>query len=137
MLVLASVTDQLWTLASNAVGSLGLAGIFLLMVPESACIPIPSEATMIFAGVNVSHGHYPLWAAVAVGVVANVVGSWIAYAVGYYGRIELVEKHGGKIHVKNCACADASTIGSSSSKCQMLRGRSSAGTSRKCRAASS
>ena|SRR5437588_7854686 len=100
MLVLASVTDQLWTLASNAVGSLGLAGIFLLMVPESACIPIPSEATMIFAGVNVSHGHYPLWAAVAVGVVANVVGSWIAYAVGYYGRIELVEKHGGKIHVK-------------------------------------
>jgi membrane protein DedA with SNARE-associated domain len=101
MLVLASVTDQLWTLASNAVGSLGLGGIFLLMVPESACIPIPSEATMIFAGVNVAHHHYPLWAAVAVGVVANVVGSWIAYAIGYYGRLELVERHGGKLHIKS------------------------------------
>src|SRR5947208_13180735 len=100
MLVLASVTDQLWTLASNAVGSLGLAGIFLLMVPESACIPIPSEATMIFAGVNVSHGKYSLLAAVLVGVVANVVGSWIAYAVGYYGRLELVERHGNKLHIK-------------------------------------
>src|SRR5947209_5652104 len=92
MLVLASVTDKLWTLASNAVGDLGLAGIALLMVPESACIPIPSEATMIFAGVNVSHGKYSLLAAVLVGVVANVVGSWIAYAVGYYGRLELVER---------------------------------------------
>src|SRR5881397_3501101 len=100
MLVLASVTDRLWTLASNAVGDLGLAGIALLMVPESACIPIPSEATMIFAGVNVSHHHYPLWAAVLVGVVANVVGSCIAYAVGYYGRLELVERHGNKLHIK-------------------------------------
>jgi len=100
MLVLASVTDRLWTLASNAVGDLGLAGIALLMVPESACIPIPSEATMIFAGVNVSHHHYPLWAAVLVGVLANVVGSWIAYAIGYYGRLELVERHGNKLHIK-------------------------------------
>lgn len=100
MLVLASVTDRLWTLASNAVGDLGLAGIFLLMVPESACIPIPSEATMIFAGVNVSHGKYSLVAAVLVGVVANVVGSWIAYAIGYYGRLELVERHGNKLHIK-------------------------------------
>ena len=64
------------------------------MVPESACIPIPSEATMLFAGFNVSEGKYTLLAAVAVGSVANLVGSWIAYAVGYYGRIELLEKHG-------------------------------------------
>ena len=100
MLVFAAITDKLVDFATTVVGDLGLGGVFALMVPESACIPIPSEATMIFAGVNVSHGHYPLWAAVAVGVVANVVGSWIAYAVGYYGRLELVEKHGGKIHVK-------------------------------------
>src|SRR5919198_342138 len=35
-----------------------------------------------------------------VGVLANVVGSWIAYAVGYYGRIDLLEKHGAKLHIK-------------------------------------
>jgi membrane protein DedA with SNARE-associated domain len=100
VLVLASVTDKLATFATNVVGDLGLPGIFLLMAPESACIPIPSEATMLFAGFNVHEGKYPLWAAVAVGSVANLVGSWVAYAVGYYGRIELLEKHGRVFHIK-------------------------------------
>jgi membrane protein DedA with SNARE-associated domain len=93
MLYIASITDKLVEFATNVVGDLGLAGIALLMVPESACIPIPSEATMLFAGFNVSNGRYSLLAAVLVGVAANVVGSWIAYAVGYYGRLELLERH--------------------------------------------
>src|SRR5690242_3295694 len=101
MLVLASVTDRLVDFATNVVGDLGIAGIFALMVPESACIPIPSEATMLFAGFNVSKGHYTLLAAVAAGVAANVIGSWIAYAIGYYGRIELLERHGSKLHIKS------------------------------------
>jgi membrane protein DedA with SNARE-associated domain len=92
-LVLASVTDKLAEFATNVVGDLGLPGIFLLMVPESACIPIPSEATMLFAGFNVSEGEYSLFAAVAVGAIANLVGSWIAYAVGYYGRVEVLERY--------------------------------------------
>jgi membrane protein DedA with SNARE-associated domain len=99
VLVLASVTDRLATFATNVVGDLGLPGVFLLMVAESACIPIPSEATMLFAGFNVHQGEYPLWAAVAVGSGANLVGSWIAYAVGYYGRLELLEKHGKLLHI--------------------------------------
>jgi membrane protein DedA with SNARE-associated domain len=69
-------------------------------VAESACIPIPSEATMLFAGFNVSNGEYSLLAATAVGTFANLVGSWIAYAVGYFGRVDLLEKHGRKLHVK-------------------------------------
>jgi membrane protein DedA with SNARE-associated domain len=97
---LAAITDKLVTFAVNVVGDLGLAGVFVLMLLESACIPVPSEATMLFAGFNVDTGHYSLFAAVAFGVLGNLVGSWIAYAVGYYGRIEWLEKHGGKIHVK-------------------------------------
>jgi len=100
VLVLASITDKLATFATNVVGDLGLPGVFLLMTLESACVPIPSEATMLFAGFNVHNGKYSLLAVVAVGVVANLVGSWIAYAVGYYGRIELVERHGNKLHIK-------------------------------------
>src|SRR4051794_17382337 len=94
MLYIASITDKLVEFATNVVGDLGLAGIALLMVPESACIPIPSEATMLFAGFNVSKADapYSLFAAVAVGVAANVVGSWIAYAAGYYGRVEVFER---------------------------------------------
>jgi len=84
----------------NVVGDLGLAGIFVLMVLESACIPVPSEATMLFAGFNVHNGEYSLFAATAAGVLGNLVGSWIAYAVGYYGRVDVIEKHGRKLHIK-------------------------------------
>ena len=100
LIVLASVTDRLAEFATNVVGDLGLPGIFLLMAPESAGIPIPSEATMLFAGFNVSEGRYTLLEAVAVGSIANLVGSWIAYGVGYFGRLELLEKHGRALHVK-------------------------------------
>jgi membrane protein DedA with SNARE-associated domain len=100
MMLLGSITDPIVNFAVNVVDTLGLAGVFVLMVLESACIPIPSEATMLFAGFNVSDGHYSLFAAVAVGSLANLVGSWIAYAVGYYGRVDLLEKHGKKLHIK-------------------------------------
>jgi membrane protein DedA with SNARE-associated domain len=79
---------------------MGLPGVFLLMALESACIPIPSEATMLFAGFNVSNGEYSLLAVTLVGSVANLVGSWVAYGIGYAGRVDLLEKHGRKLHVK-------------------------------------
>src|SRR5207247_4415221 len=94
LLVLASLTDLLVRFATNVVGDLGLAGVFVLMLLESACIPIPSEATMLFAGFNVHNGEYSLLAITVVGTAGNLVGSWIAYAVGYLGRVELLERHG-------------------------------------------
>jgi membrane protein DedA with SNARE-associated domain len=97
---LAAVTDKLVDFAVNVVGDLGLAGIFVLMLLESACIPVPSEATMLFAGFNVDNGHYSLFAAVAMGVLGNLAGSWIAYGVGYFGRVEWLERHGRKVHIK-------------------------------------
>jgi membrane protein DedA with SNARE-associated domain len=100
MLLLASITDPIVNVAVDVVDALGLGGVFVLMVLESACIPVPSEATMLFAGFNVSDGHYSLFAAVAVGSVANLFGSWIAYAIGYYGRVDVLEKHGRKLHIK-------------------------------------
>lgn len=99
MLVLASVTDSLVSVATHIVNDLGLAGVFVLMVLESACIPIPSEATMMLAGFNVSLGHWSLVEITVVGVAGNLVGSWISYAVGYFGRIELLERHGSKLHI--------------------------------------
>jgi membrane protein DedA with SNARE-associated domain len=98
--VVASLTDPLVEFATDVVGELGLWGIFVLMLVESACIPVPSEATMLFAGFNVSEGEYSLFAATMVGSFANLVGSWVAYAVGYYGRVDVLEKHGKKLHIK-------------------------------------
>src|SRR5260221_10092290 len=93
LFVVASVTDKVADWAIRVVGDLGLPGIFLLMTPESACIPIPSEPTMLFAGFSVHNGKYSVVAAVLVATLANLVGSWIAYAVGYYGRVEAFERH--------------------------------------------
>ena len=100
MVVLASLTDPIVEVAVDVVDALGLPGVFVLMLLESACIPVPSEATMLFAGFNVSRGEYSLFAATAVGSVANLVGSWLAYWLGYLGRVDLLEKHGKKLHVK-------------------------------------
>ena len=108
MLVLASLTDPIVEVAVDVVADLGLWGIFVLMLLESACIPVPSEATMLFAGFNVSEGEYSLFAITLVGSVANLVGSWLAYAVGYYGRVEVLERHGRKLHIspRHLAWAD-------------------------------
>src|ERR671933_2518285 len=70
--LLASVTDSLVTFATNVVSDLGIAGVFVLMTLESACIPIPSEATMLFAGFSVSNGDHTLWAITLAGVAGNL-----------------------------------------------------------------
>jgi len=100
MLLIASITDPIVEVAVDVVDALGLAGVFILMVLESACIPVPSEATMLFAGFNVARDHYSLFAAVATGSLANLVGSWLAYWLGRAGRVDLLEKHGRKLHIK-------------------------------------
>jgi membrane protein DedA with SNARE-associated domain len=96
-LLLASVTDKvvepIIEVATDFIGSAGELGVFLLMVLESACIPVPSEAIMLFAGFSVSEGEMTLVGIVIAGVLGNLVGSWIAYAVGYFGRIDLLEKN--------------------------------------------
>jgi len=99
LLPLASITESLADFATKVVHDAGLPGIFGLMTAESACIPIPSEATMLFAGFNVALGEYSLFAITLVGVLANLLGSWIAYGVGYFGRVDLLERHGRKLHI--------------------------------------
>jgi len=93
ILLTGAVTDKLVDFATNLIGDAGYAGVFALMTLESALIPIPSEATMLFAGFKVDDGTLTLFGIVAAGVAGNVVGSWIAYAIGYYGRLELLERH--------------------------------------------
>jgi membrane protein DedA with SNARE-associated domain len=88
-----AVLDPLVNAATDVIDALGLAGVFGLMLLESACIPVPSEAIMLFAGFNVHEGDMTLFGIVAAGVLGNVVGSWAAYAAGYYGRIELLDRN--------------------------------------------
>ena len=70
------------------IATYGYAAIFVLMLLESACIPIPSELTMAFGGAlaagAVAGAHLNLVLVIVMGVLGNVVGSYIAWAVGLY-----------------------------------------------------
>ncbi len=87
------ILDPLVRAATDFIDATGLAGVFVLMTLESACIPVPSEAIMLFAGFNVSKGEMTLFGIVAAGSLGNLVGSLIAYAAGYYGRLELLDRN--------------------------------------------
>jgi membrane protein DedA with SNARE-associated domain len=100
------IVDPIVELATDVIDALGLPGVFVLMALESACIPVPSEAIMLFAGFNVSEGDMTLFGIVSAGVLGNIVGSWVAYAAGYYGRVELLEKNR-LIHVRPTQLARA------------------------------
>ena len=72
----------------------GYGGIVILMAIESACIPLPSELIMPFAGYLVFAGTMKLlWVATA-GAIGCNVGSLVAYEIGCYGGRPLVERYG-------------------------------------------
>ncbi len=72
----------------------GYLGVALLMAIESACIPLPSEIIMPFAGYLAYKGEFNLFWAATAGALGCNLGSVIAYEIGYYGGRPLVEKYG-------------------------------------------
>jgi membrane protein DedA with SNARE-associated domain len=90
---IAALLDPLVNLCTDFIGTVGYAGVFVLTLLGSACIPIPSEATMLFAGFKVSDGDLTLIGVIVAGVTGELIGCMIAYAAGYYGRIDLLERN--------------------------------------------
>ncbi len=106
ILVLASVTESIVNGTWHFVRDAGLPAIFVLMALGSACIPIPSEVVMLFAGFAVAdpgssgaHHHLTMTGIILAGLLGTLVGSWIAYGVGRGGRLELFERHGHLVHM--------------------------------------
>ena len=81
-------------LITGSLADYGYVAVFVLMVLESACIPIPSEVTMVFGGFLVSRGRLDFFWVAMLGTIANVVGSWLAYWVGLVGGRPLIERWG-------------------------------------------
>ena len=67
---------------TGVIEHVGALGVFLLMVPESACVPVPSELTLLFSGFAVHQGWMSLPLAVIGATAGNLVGSMLAYALG-------------------------------------------------------
>jgi membrane protein DedA with SNARE-associated domain len=79
---------------TNLIGTFGYPGIILLMTLESACMPVPSEIVMPFAGFAVQQGRLEFFAVGMAGAIGCLIGSVLSYVVGYYGGRPLLEKYG-------------------------------------------
>jgi membrane protein DedA with SNARE-associated domain len=84
---------------TRLIGDHGFPAVLGLMTLESACIPVPSEVIQLFAGYLVSVHRMSLFAAVSAGVLGNVLGSWIAWSVGYWGGRPFIARYGRFVHV--------------------------------------
>lgn len=92
--MIAKIIETLAGFIVLTISTLGYGGVLLLMAIESACIPLPSEIIMPFAGSLVSRGEMNLWAVGVAGASGCVLGSLVAYWVGAYGGRPLIEKYG-------------------------------------------
>ncbi len=92
------IIEQLTHFIINFVQSYGYLAVFVLMTLDSICIPIPSEITMPFAGYLAFTGHGSLIIYILVGTAASLIGSYAAYAIGYYLEetiiLSLIDKYG-------------------------------------------
>ena len=79
----------------------GYAAIFLLMLAESACIPFPSEVTMLVGGWYAADGRLDFFLVGVAGVLGNLIGSWIAYAVGRATGRDLLDRYGKYVLIRS------------------------------------
>lgn len=92
--MLHQLLELLTSIATGLINTLGHWGVFIGMIIESACIPLPSEVIMLFGGFLAAQGTLSFWGVVWAGVLGNVAGSVITYWVGANGGRSLVQKYG-------------------------------------------
>lgn len=89
-----AIIEPIGAWVMNVISTLGYAGVVVCMAIESACIPLPSEIIMPFAGSLVATGRFDLWLVSLAGAFGCLVGSVVAYAAGYYGGRPFIERWG-------------------------------------------
>lgn len=93
--------DALIGWMENFITHYGYIAIFLLMLAESACIPFPSEVTMLVGGFYAADGRLDFFLVGAAGVLGNLVGSWLAYALGRATGRELLDRYGKYVLIRS------------------------------------
>jgi membrane protein DedA with SNARE-associated domain len=88
------ILTVLFVFIKSLIAATGYGGVAMLMAIESACIPLPSELIMPFAGYLVYTGTFNLWWAATAGAIGCNIGSLVAYEIGRYGGRPLVERYG-------------------------------------------
>jgi len=97
--MIAGIIEILAVWITSVISAMGYGGVMLLMAIESACIPLPSEIIMPFAGYLVYTGRFSLLWVATWGAIGCNVGSAVAYEIGYYGGRPLALRYGHYIFV--------------------------------------
>lgn len=92
--MISAIIETLAGFVIELISTFGYFGIFLTMAIESACIPLPSEVIMPFAGYLVYEGELNFWLVSLTGALGNLAGSLVAYWVGLKGGRPFLEKYG-------------------------------------------
>ncbi len=92
--MVAKIIGALAVFTTGVISAMGYGGVVLLMAIESACIPLPSEIIMPFAGYLVYLGQFTLHGAALAGAAGCLAGSIPAYYLGMYGGRPLIERYG-------------------------------------------
>jgi membrane protein DedA with SNARE-associated domain len=92
--VISHALEALALWIQGVISTLGYGGVAGLMAIESACIPLPSEVIMPFAGSLVPAGRFSLWGCGFAGAIGCVAGSIPAYYLGAHGGRPLILKYG-------------------------------------------
>jgi len=92
--MIAHIIEIVAAWVTSVISAAGYVGVMLLMAIESACIPLPSEIIMPFAGYLVYTGRFSLLAVATWGAIGCNLGSVLAYEIGYYGGRPLALRYG-------------------------------------------
>jgi membrane protein DedA with SNARE-associated domain len=101
------VLEALTSWIVGSISALGYFGVFVLMAIESACIPLPSEIIMPFAGYLAFKGQFTLIGAATVGAIGCNFGSTIAYIIAAKGGGRPAERWGAYVLVRPAEIAQA------------------------------
>ncbi|TCL38697.1 membrane protein DedA with SNARE-associated domain [Anaerospora hongkongensis] len=93
--------EQFTMIFLNFIDAWGYLAVAVLMGLENACIPIPSELILGFAGYLIFAGKMHFTGALAAGMIGGMAGSFLAYAVGNHGGHAFVQRYGKYFFVKD------------------------------------
>jgi membrane protein DedA with SNARE-associated domain len=89
---------------TNLISQYGYLAVFVLMLAESACVPVPSEVIMMFGGAlaagAIAGAHPSLIGVFAAGVLGTVAGSYISWAVGRYAGQTAIRRWGRRVGIR-------------------------------------
>lgn len=88
------LTSWLLNFAISLIERIGYIGVFIILVLDNCGLPIPSEAVLALSGSVARSGQFNLLAIIAIGAIAQTLGTYLAYLIGHFGGEPVIKRYG-------------------------------------------